>query len=422
MGKEAVPVVLLRTGSQVQFGRPGVGEDDPGLLVELVGVRPDVEVAVGPLGVGRDAWNHGCWSLVWFATKSMITGCPGRGRRRGRPGSRRDRPDLGEDAGVVRHVVPPSAAAREERRDPEANRPEPLGGSPASRQAAKSPVLSALASRNERTRTRRRPRSGTTRVSCGRPVTMGRPRWPPHRHRPLHAEHVGGFVERSSRTWLCHQFQSLPVSSSWTTNEPSNPGPARAGSREPGARWSSRACRSTLTTTITVSRGAGRHRGLGRPARSSSVQWMARSRSCCSAGCARRISLSRVSGARVAPTVRRRPGRGCGPGTSGVEVLLAARTPATCSNSSNPVTPQLGDPHRGEHRPDLERRRSAVLQERGGCRGVDEEVRRIRCAGLVRHLAGVLLELSRLSLRQVKYGVLWWKPIAPRACIIGRAS
>ena len=48
---EAVPEVLLADRVPRPVRRLGVDEDDAGVLVELVGVGPDVEVAVGPLGI-----------------------------------------------------------------------------------------------------------------------------------------------------------------------------------------------------------------------------------------------------------------------------------------------------------------------------------------------------------------------------------
>ena len=61
VGEEAVPEVLLAHRVPGPVRRLGVDEDDPGVLVELVGVGPDVEVAVGAVGVAaRLAWNHGC--------------------------------------------------------------------------------------------------------------------------------------------------------------------------------------------------------------------------------------------------------------------------------------------------------------------------------------------------------------------------
>ena len=51
VGEEPVPEVLLADRVPGPVRRLGVDEDDPGLLVELVGVGPDVEVAVRALGV-----------------------------------------------------------------------------------------------------------------------------------------------------------------------------------------------------------------------------------------------------------------------------------------------------------------------------------------------------------------------------------
>ena len=51
MGEEAVPVVLLADRVEGPVGGLGVDEDDPGVLVLLVVVGPDVVVAVGPVGV-----------------------------------------------------------------------------------------------------------------------------------------------------------------------------------------------------------------------------------------------------------------------------------------------------------------------------------------------------------------------------------
>ena len=51
VGEEPVPEVLLADRVPRPVRRLGVDEDDPGVLVLLVGVGPDVEVAVGPVGV-----------------------------------------------------------------------------------------------------------------------------------------------------------------------------------------------------------------------------------------------------------------------------------------------------------------------------------------------------------------------------------
>ena len=54
VGEEPVPEVLLAHRVPGPVGRLGVDEDDPRVLVQLVGVGPDVEVAVRALGVAAD--------------------------------------------------------------------------------------------------------------------------------------------------------------------------------------------------------------------------------------------------------------------------------------------------------------------------------------------------------------------------------
>jgi hypothetical protein len=76
VAEEAVPEVLLAHRVERPVRRLGVHEDDAGVLVALVGVGPDVEVAEGAVRVAAEAWNQGCWSDVWFMTKSMITRMP----------------------------------------------------------------------------------------------------------------------------------------------------------------------------------------------------------------------------------------------------------------------------------------------------------------------------------------------------------
>ena len=74
VGEEAVPVVLLGDFVPGPVGLFGVGEDDADAVVELVGVGPDVHVAVGgALGARRARWNQGCWSEVWLMTSSIMT-------------------------------------------------------------------------------------------------------------------------------------------------------------------------------------------------------------------------------------------------------------------------------------------------------------------------------------------------------------
>ena len=135
-----------------------------------------------------------------------------------------------------------------------------------------------------------------------------------------------------------------------------------------------------------------------RPARSRRrCVWMLTLRSSCSAGCARRISLSRVRyGASVRPSVSGRvPVADPDLVLLGVEVLLAARLDRdVLEQLVAGVHAPRRRARRGDHGTDLERRRAAVLevgvQDVGG---VDEEVRPHRVVGLRGHLAEVLLEL-----------------------------
>ena len=128
VGEEPVPEVLLAHRVEGPVGRLGVDEDDPGVRVAGVVVGPDVEVAVRAVRVvAAMAWNHGCWSEVWFMTKSMITRMP-----RSWAASRKSREvvdgaELGQHVGVVGDVVAAVAQrGREERRQPEAVHAQPL--------------------------------------------------------------------------------------------------------------------------------------------------------------------------------------------------------------------------------------------------------------------------------------------------------
>jgi hypothetical protein len=72
--EEAVPVELLGGLVPGPVGLFGVGEDDADVFVELVGVGPDVQFALGRARrrVARGL-NQGCWSEVWLMTSSIIT-------------------------------------------------------------------------------------------------------------------------------------------------------------------------------------------------------------------------------------------------------------------------------------------------------------------------------------------------------------
>jgi hypothetical protein len=76
VAEEAVPEVLLADRVPGPVRGLGVDEDDPRLGVRLVGVGPHVVVAVRALGSDAEAWNHGCWSLEWFMTRSAMMRMP----------------------------------------------------------------------------------------------------------------------------------------------------------------------------------------------------------------------------------------------------------------------------------------------------------------------------------------------------------
>ena len=78
MGEEAVPVEAPARLVPGPVGFFGVGEDDAGVFVELVGVAPDVDsrARANPAGARRARWNQGCWSEVWLMTSSIITCMP----------------------------------------------------------------------------------------------------------------------------------------------------------------------------------------------------------------------------------------------------------------------------------------------------------------------------------------------------------
>ena len=127
VGEEPVPEVLLADRVPGPVGRLGVDEDDAGVLVELVGVGPDVEVAVGAVGVApagleprvrvagvvhHEVDDHPDAALVGLVEERVEV---------------LDRAALREDVGVVGHVVAAVAQGRgEERRHPQAVDAQPL--------------------------------------------------------------------------------------------------------------------------------------------------------------------------------------------------------------------------------------------------------------------------------------------------------
>ena len=125
--EEAVPEVLLADRVPGPVRRLGVDEDDPRVLVELVGVGPDVEVAVGTLRVLAAGLEPRV--LVGGVVHDEVDDHPdaARVRRVEEVVEVLDGADLGEDVGVVGDVVAAVAQGRgEERRDPQAVDAEPL--------------------------------------------------------------------------------------------------------------------------------------------------------------------------------------------------------------------------------------------------------------------------------------------------------
>ena len=127
VGEEAVPEVLLTDRVPRPVRGLRVHEDDPGLLVELVAVGPDVEVAVRTLGVGARGLEPrvGVAGVVHDEVDDDLDATLVRLLEE--EAEVLDGPDLGEHAGVVGDVVAAVAQrAREERRDPQAVDTEPL--------------------------------------------------------------------------------------------------------------------------------------------------------------------------------------------------------------------------------------------------------------------------------------------------------
>jgi hypothetical protein len=127
VGEEAVPVVLLADRVPRPVRRLGVDEDDAGVVVLLIGVGPDVEVAVGAVGVlpagleprvlvarvvHDEVDDHADVTLVRLVEEVVEV---------------LDRADLRKDVGEVRDVVAAvPQRAGEERRDPEAVHAQPV--------------------------------------------------------------------------------------------------------------------------------------------------------------------------------------------------------------------------------------------------------------------------------------------------------
>ena len=72
---KAVPVIGLRHRVPGPVRLLGIEEDDPGFEEFLVGVAPDVEIAIRRAAAahGARAETTGCWSEVWLTTSSVMT-------------------------------------------------------------------------------------------------------------------------------------------------------------------------------------------------------------------------------------------------------------------------------------------------------------------------------------------------------------
>ena len=127
MAEEAVPVVLLAFGSQAQLERSVSTK-----MMRASGQRwssslQTYQSALGLVRSWRDSWNQGCWSLVWFMTRSAMTRMP----RLWASSTRRDGVGqvavLGQDGEEVADVVAAVAEGRlVEGQQPEAVDAEPL--------------------------------------------------------------------------------------------------------------------------------------------------------------------------------------------------------------------------------------------------------------------------------------------------------
>ena len=165
VGEEPVPEELPPDRVEGPVGGLGVDEDDPRVGVLLVGVASTRRSRRrGPRGRCGDAWNHGCWSLVWFIDQVGDDPDAAGVRLRDQLGEVRQGAELGQHRGVVGDVV--AAVAQRggvERRQPEAVDAEPLEVVEPVIRPVKSPGAGARWSRRRRgPAPRRRRRCGTT--------------------------------------------------------------------------------------------------------------------------------------------------------------------------------------------------------------------------------------------------------------------
>ena len=127
VAEEAVPVVLAADGVVRPVRDLGVDEDDPGVAVGLVGVRPDVVVAVGPVRVLARGLEPGMVGRGVVHDQVDDHAHPALVRRLDEGAEVLDRAVVGVDPVEVCDVVAAVAEGRRiERQHPDAVDPEPL--------------------------------------------------------------------------------------------------------------------------------------------------------------------------------------------------------------------------------------------------------------------------------------------------------
>ena len=94
------------------------------------GSRQMYQSRLGLSREARDSMNHGCWSEVWFGTKSRITFSPRACAARDQPVEVRERAEQRVDVAVVGDVVAEVGHRRRiDRREPDARRRRASAGS-----------------------------------------------------------------------------------------------------------------------------------------------------------------------------------------------------------------------------------------------------------------------------------------------------
>ena len=165
VAEEAVPEELPPHRVEGPVRGLGVDEDDARVGVLRRRCRTTRRSRrTGPRGRTGDAWNHGCWSLVWFMTRSMMIRMPRACACVTSSVKSGSVPNSGSTARVVGDVVATVAQRRGvERRQPEAVDAEPLQVVEPVDQAGEVARAGARWSRRRRAPAPRRRRpSGTT--------------------------------------------------------------------------------------------------------------------------------------------------------------------------------------------------------------------------------------------------------------------